>query len=366
MTTNVICRCGRRLKLKRIPSDHRGRCPACGEMIEIPEAAPPAVEDEWNWQGTYGVEEQVSLEVEPAPEKEWHWEGAYEVAEIRKPPIAVRAPAPPADEPEPVEPEPWFPPPLLFPTRGMEGLAITVAVGSMLWLMATLVPEYCLALIADADGLGALPMGYLVSLVTSMPVLFFSPLVATYWFQYLGRVLVSASEGGRFPPRLPDRNVDGLTGGMASWAIWIVLGLSVGSLPAAIGHASRPGDIGLAVGLGLLGLPYALMALLLTFLHEDDLAASPWRVAANLRRVGPSFLILSGSTAFTLGAAALAFAGIFQLRVGHFAWYIAGSLGCWLLLVWMTLVAMHTLGSYFYARRDRLKWRRPRPWWEGQ
>jgi hypothetical protein len=31
------------------------------------------------------------------------------------------------------------------------------------------------------------------------------------------------------------------------------------------------------------------MALLLTFLHEDDFAARPWMVAWSLLRVGPSF-----------------------------------------------------------------------------
>lgn len=305
-----------------------------------------------------------ALEIEPAPEKEWHWECTYEVNEAPVPPPMVRPAVSPEDDAEPVEPEPWFPPPLLFPSRGMEGLAITIAVGSMVWLMATLVPEYCLALIADADGLGALPMGYLVSLVTAMPVMFFSPLVATYWLQYLGRVLVNASEGERVPPRLPDRNVDGLTGGMVSWAIWIVLGLSVGLLPAVIGNFLKPGDVTLLVALGSIGLPYALMALMLTFLHEDDLAASPSRVASDLLRVGPSFLVLSVATAFTLGLAAVAFSGVFRLREGHFGVYIAGSLACWLLTVWTTLVAMHMLGAYFFARRDRLKWQRPKPWWD--
>ncbi|WP_435008773.1 hypothetical protein P12x_000035 [Tundrisphaera lichenicola] len=364
--TTVTCRCGRRLRLERIPPGKSGRCPICGESVQVPEVpvAAPMEEDEWNWEGSYGVAPQFSQEVVPPQDTEWKWEGVYEVTDAPPPPIVVKPPAPPPKEPEPIAPEPWFPPRLLYPGRGVEGVAIASAIGGMLWLMGTLVPEYCIGLMADAEGLGALPMGHLVSIVTAMPVLLLAPLVATYWLQYLGRVLVSSAEGERNPPRPPDRNVDGVLGGMASWVIWVALGLSVGMLPLAMGGLGTAWNPERTIGLGLAGLPYALMALLLTFLHDDDFAASPWRVIGGLLRVGPSFLILSLVVAATLGAGAMAFVGVLRLREGYFSLYIALSLGCWILLVWLTLVAMQTLGSYFYARKDRMKWRRARPWWE--
>jgi hypothetical protein len=362
--TTLTCTCGRRLNVRGISPGKKGRCPACGEFVRVPPAATPVDEDEWNWQGTYGIEAENPKEATPPKEDEWDWDGVYDVAEP-PPPVAVPTPiAPVAKETPPREPEPWFPPRLFFPGRSVEGVAIVSAIGFSLWLLATLVPEYCIALLSDADGLGALPMGHLVAIVTSLPVALFAPLVAAYWIQYLGRVLVGGAEGERNPPRPPDRNADSLLGGLLSWAIWIALGLTIGALPLAAGCLGRPWNPERALGLGLIGLPYALMALLLTFLHEDDFAARPWMVAWSLMRVGPSFLILSLVTAATLGAGACAIAGLLRLRQGHFGWYIAGSLGGWLLLVWLTLVAMHTLGAYFYARRNQLKWRRPRPWWE--
>ena len=59
-----------------------------------------------------------------------------------------------------------------------------------------------------------------------------------------------------------------------------------------------------------------------------------------------------------------AFLAVYQLRAGHFWVYLVACLPCWMLLVWLTIVAMHTLGAYFYPRRDRLGWRRQPPWWE--
>jgi hypothetical protein len=345
-----------------MPPGKKGRCPACGASVRIPSDA-AAEEDEWNWQGTYGLEAENPKEDAPPKEQEWNWDGVYDVAE---PPLPVVAPTPlpAAEEKTPPAPEPWFPPPLFFPARGLEGVAISSAVGVSLWVLATLVPEYCIALMSDADGLGALPMGHLVGIVTSLPFALVAPLVAAYWLQYLARVLVSASEGERNPPRPPDRNLDGMLGGLLSWVAWVVLGLSIGALPLVAGCLGRPWNPERALGLGLIGVPYALMALLLTFLHDDDFAARPWAVAWNLLRVGPSFLLVSLVTAATLGAGAGAVAGMLRLRQAHFGWYFAVSLGAWLFLVWLTLAAMHTLGVYFYARRDRLKWRRPRPWWE--
>lgn len=367
--TTLTCPCGRRLKINGRPSGKTGRCPACGAALRVPSVGAPPQDDEWNWQGSYGVESQDPAD-RPADKSsvkddEWDWEGAYDVAES---PLPVVAPAPttPVTKTEkkpPPEPEPWFPPPLLFPGRNPEGVVVTASIGFSLWVLATLVPEYCLALVADADGLGALPMGHLVGIVTAFPFALFAPLMAIYWLQYLGRVLVSAAEGERNPPRPPDRNMDGLLGELPAWLSWSVLGLSIGALPLALGCAGRPWDSERALALGLFGLPYVLMALLLTFLHDDSFAARPWAVVWNLVRVGPSFLILSLVTAALLGAGAASIAGLMAVRGNHFRWYIAGTLAGWSLLVWMTLVAMHTLGAYVYARRDELGWQRAQPWW---
>jgi hypothetical protein len=242
---------------------------------------------------------------------------------------------------------------------------MVVALGTAFWVMATLVPEYCLALQADAEMLGTPSMGRLIAVISGLPTLILFPMALGYWLQYLGRVLAAGSEGETRPPRPPDRNRDGLLDGLGTWLLWLVLGGAAGLLPLAAYWAAASGDASwdprVAVVLGLLGLPYALMALLLTFLDEDPLAARPGAVLGAITRVGPSFLGLCLSTAATLGIALGAFAAAWPLRAGHFRLFVLASLACWLVAAWASIVAMHGLGSYYGLRKDRLKSRQERP-----
>src|SRR5205807_2449474 len=48
-------------------------------------------------------------------------------------------------------PDAWWPPVLFYPLRGAEGVAMVITLGLAFWVMATLVPEYCLTLKASAD-----------------------------------------------------------------------------------------------------------------------------------------------------------------------------------------------------------------------
>ena len=374
--TTLICPCGSRLNVRGMSPGKSGLCPSCGAPVRVPgpPGAAPVIEDEWNWEGTYGVEESpappsavavaVAVPSGTVPDRAAD-ETAYIVAEAPPPRVAKTLVATP-ERRDPPAPEPWFPPPLLFPIRGLEGMVMVCALGAAFWVVGTLVPEYCLALLADSEKLGTPLMGYLVSLVTAMPVIFLSPLAFLYWLQYLARIVVSAAAGERNPPRPPDRNADGLFSGLIPWLVWLVLGLGVGLLPVGIGSSAGVRDLPLTLALGLGGLPYALMALLLTFLHDEDLAARPWRVIAALARVGPSFLILSLTVAGTLGAGGAAFWLVLKLRESHFWLYVAASLPCWFALVALTFVALHTLGSYYYARQAKLRWRRPAAWWNAR
>ena len=97
------------------------------------------------------------------------------------------------------------------------------------------------------------------------------------------------------PPRTPDRNFDGFLNGLSPWFIWLILGLGLGLLPGDCGgppHGIDPdgGMPWLAVVLAAAGLPYILAALMLSFLHDDALAAMPWGVLLGLVRLGPAFL----------------------------------------------------------------------------
>lgn len=418
--TILVCPCGRRLRATGVTPGKGGRCPGCGRTLRLPEpaAAPAVEEDEWHWRGTYDVapaepprptsaatdRATVRGPLGPRPDEpeapdepatpaeaadgEWTWRGTYELGESPPAPTSAQVPEespetveddeprPPLarrgrgvkrgpEDDEPGRLEPWWPPRLLYPSRGAEGLGMVAAIGVAAWVMGTLAPEYCLALLADGDLMGVPTMGRLIAVISALPVLMLSPLVLVYDLQYLARVLAASGEGERLPPRPPDRNADGLLAGMGSWLLWVVLGAGVGLLPLAAYRAALGGswNLGVAAALGLAGLPYALMALMMTFLHDDALAARPWAVLGAIARLGPSFLGLSLTVAALFALVGVAFAAALALRDRAFWAYIAASLACWLLAAWLPIVAMHALGSYYAPRQGRLKWRRKRPRW---
>jgi hypothetical protein len=321
--------------------------------------------------------------VDPADEDEWNWQGAYDLAPVpASSPIEDRTPVEiPAASPSPVwrpvrtvgEPldtpdaEPWWPPSVLYPLRAAEGWAMVASLGAVSWVMGTLAPEYCLTLLADGEKLGAPSMGRLIALISALPVAFLIPFVLIYWLRYLAVVLAASAEGEATPPRPPDRNFDGFLTGLAPWLLWLVLGAGVGLLPLAaygvIVSQGGPWNPGVAVALGLSGMPYALMALLMIFLHDDPLAARPGAVIAAIARLGPSFLALCTTIAGAIGLVIGAFVAAFLLRAGFFLLYIPASLACWFLAAWTSITAMHTLGTFYGVQQGRLKWRRQRARW---
>jgi|GEM_PF-1763687 len=312
-------------------------------------------DDEWDWHGTAY---QLGPNDKPA---------ATSAGDIR-PPAEDDGPAPipapigwttPASggKSTPQEPESWFPPRLFYPLRGAEALMPVVSIGLACWVMGTLVPSYCLTLQADAEMLGAPLMGYLIGLITALPSLMGLPLVLVYWLQYLGRVLTAAFEGERHPPRPPDRNFDGLLNGLSLWLLWGVLGLGVGALPLGACWAAATkvpalapfANPTIALGTILFGFLYATMAFLIVFLHDDPLEANPARILGRVGRLFPSFLGLSLTAAILFGLVGAAFMGTFLLRSQSVWLFITASLPCWLLTVWISIVTMQMLGSYYGA-----------------
>ena len=237
----------------------------------------------------------------------------------------------------------------------------------ILWLFTILVPEYCLTLMSDADGMGASLVGKLIALISILPVAFLLPFAIIYWLQYLGRVIVSSGMGELIPPRTPDRNFEGFFSGLSAWIIWLFLGVAVGMLPAAICRAllssESAGGPMLALALVLAFLPYVLMALLMTFLHDDAFAAMPLNVMTALIQVGGSFLLLSAFVGFIMLVGAGAFALALLVRNGHFVLYLLASIGCWALFIWISIVVMRVLGNQYNRHRQVLRWNRERPRW---
>lgn len=412
--TILVCPCGKRLKASGMTPGTSGRCPNCGARLRMPETRTPAtppVEDEWNWTGTYGLSEDEpspsTRQGTPQPSEEpvdpWassrDWLGAtvpeepiadiegdskkagYEIGpdpivpagmspergQGDDPPLPLPATTPVSNNSEKVgrksvreKPERRDGPGILYPLRAAEGLGMVAAIGAVCWVMGTLVPEYCRSLMSNAEALGTPMMGHLVVVITALPTVLLSPLVLIYWLQYLSRVLVASSEGDPHPPRPPDRNFDGLLTGLSPWLIWLVLGAGIGLLPIATYLATTPDhsawDPRILVGLAAPAFPYALMALLLTFLHTSPFAAKPWTVVGTIARMAPSFLGLCLGIAFVFALGVGAFVLAFALRPGYFALYVLAALACWSLAAWVSIAAAHMLGSYFYRNRRRLKW----------
>src|SRR5262249_17328707 len=162
---------------------------------------------------------------------------------------------------------------ILYPLRSADSLAVIASLTAILWLFTILVPEYCIGLMGDADDMGTPTLGKLIALVSILPVAFLLPFAMIYWLQYLGRVVVSSGMGETIPPRTPDRNFDGFFNGLSPWIIWLFLGVAVGMLPVGILRlligSESPGSSLLSLGVACVCLPYTLMALLMTFLHDD-------------------------------------------------------------------------------------------------
>jgi len=260
----------------------------------------------------------------------------------------------------------WFAS-FLYPLRSIECLSVIAVVSVVCWVFVILVPEYCLAVMGDADSMGAPTIGKFIALISILPVAFLLPFCLFYWLQYLGRVMVASAMGDTTPPRTPDRNFDGFFNGLSPWLVWLSLGASVGLLPVLIYRAFQTTEGSwsgaLSLLLFLLGFPYILMALLMSFLHDHALAAKPFNVIGALFRSGSSFLLLC---AFALGAVGLGqatFELALLLRPGHFWIYLPACLVSWIAVTWCSIVVMRVLGNYYYPRREMLGWHHERPRW---
>lgn len=269
---------------------------------------------------------------------------------------------PALDQPETT----WFAS-VLYPLRGADGLGMIAATGGLFWLFSTLIPEYCLTLMGDAASMGAPTIGYLIALISSLPVVILLPLTILYWLQYLGRILVSSAMGETVPPRTPDRNFNAFLNGLSPWLLWLAMGVSVGLAPLLfyIGSRKTFADINYWITLGLLlpGIPYISMALMLAFLHDHPLAATPWNIAIAAFRLKGAFIVLSLFVILALAVVAGAIAIALFVRPHHYRIYLHVALLSWVVVQWTSIVVMRVLGTCYFHHRMSLRWHRESPRW---
>jgi hypothetical protein len=255
----------------------------------------------------------------------------------------------------------------LYPLRAADSLAMVAVMGIVFWIFAVLVPEYCLGVWNDANSLGTPSMGMLVILISALPGLLLLPLILIYTLQYLGRVLVSSARGETVPPRLPDRNFDGLLHGLSPWCIWLVFGITLGPLPLLLyviwGDQPNFSTYLLLGGLILFGLPHVQVALMMSFLHDRPLAASAPSVISALMCHGISFLPMFLKNLLLVGLLALLVALTLAVRKSYFGIYLLMTLACWGCAIWCSIVVLRILGLHYFQHRDSLKWNRSEPRW---
>jgi hypothetical protein len=360
----LVCECGLRVKAPGATPGRVGRCPKCGGTLKIPDRS---VRPELQLKNPEKTSEPGGYQLEPVKESSTlvpsrsrpatsrPGQGTFVERKTTRPMADGFLPA--LDQPE----TNWFAS-ILYPLRGAEGLGMIAATSAIFWLFTVLIPEYCLTLMGDADAMGAPTIGYLIALISSLPVVILLPLAILYWLQYLGRILVSSAMGETIPPRTPDRNFNGFFSGISPWLLWLAMGVSVGMLPLVFYITSRnsPADINslAAVGLLVLGIPYISLALMLTFLHDHPLAATPWNIAVAILRLRSSYVLLSLFVALALAFIAGASAVAFLLRPNHYRIYLHFALVSWMVIQWTSIVLMRVLGTYYFHHKTTLRWHR--------
>jgi hypothetical protein len=364
----LVCECGLRLKAPGAAPGRVGRCPSCGGTLRVPDEP----NSRQTGQNKTREDPEAGYRLQPANEASILVPNrAGPVADTPAGGVFIQRtrPASTVDGLLPVlaEPEKTLFASIPHPLRGADSLGMVVATSVIFWIFTILVPEYCLTLMADAHSMGVPILGHFIAVITILPYVILFPLVILYWLQYLGRVIVASAMGETHPPRTPDRNFAGFFHGISPWLIWLVLGVSVGVFPlwyyASSLSSWSDASIPAVIGLLLLGLPYVMMCLMLAFVHDSPVAATPWNVIASVFRLGASYGSL---TLFVSAALAIAGAtcGVAFLVRAHVFWlYVVSALGCWIIVQWTAIVVMRILGNYYFQHRNTLRWHRESPRW---
>ena len=124
----------------------------------------------------------------------------------------------------------------------------------------------------------------------------------------------------------------------------------------------EPAKPAIVLLLTVVGLPYAIMSLMMTLLHDSGFP-NPFGVVRALLRFNVKFLSVC-AIEVGLGLVVLGtFVGLQMLRSGWFWGYLPLMLPCWMLALWASIVAMRISGVFYYHHASILRWHREKPWW---
>jgi hypothetical protein len=190
-------------------------------------------------------------------------------------------------------------------------------------------------------------------------------LVLGYALLFLGRVLVSSALGEVEHPRWPGWDLDEMVRGVGRWFWAVVVGVVVGGLPALAYWIScgdiDPIDLVIFAELLAVGAAYAQMALLASILHDDPLAANPITVLRAIVRVGWSWARPCLVSGFALVLGIVALRGLLAISQPSLA--ALALWACWVLIMYLAMVALRVLGLCYHRHARALGWFRDRPRW---
>jgi hypothetical protein len=341
--TILVCQCGARLNAPGATPGRSGKCPACGSVLRVPDAAIDSpVEDPHDQTPT-----SHGLEIAP------------HAVQVRLRARRRRKPSKPSflDKLEawqglvrrPNKPEARIWESLLYPCWDIDGLVFLV-IFSIIWWALMFVP-FSLAL----DG--ATLNNPILTLVA--PVLLLGPvLVFGYTLLYLGEVLITSVAGEVRHPRWSAIDPYGIMRGIWRWFWAFLIGGVLGLFPA-VWYWIRCGKVDMLdwvvlVDLIVPGVAYGQMALVASLLFDDPLGANPITVGQALWRVG----LRSLRSALVVSAAVMLTGGLWVLLVAIPIPALAYFL-FWIFLIFIlyeALVVMRILGLEYRREARKIGW----------
>jgi hypothetical protein len=199
-----------------------------------------------------------------------------------------------------------------------------------------------------------------------LPMLFSFLMTFGYALLFLGHVLVASSLGENDHPRWPEWHPSDISEGIGRWFWAGLFGVALGGGPLLL-YWMHHGDLGLLdwvvlIGLIVVGVGYALMALAAALLHDNIIAANPVTVIAAIARIGWDYLrpCLVAALALVIEGVAL-WAMLYRIP-SKYVEAVAIWL-FWVFLFYSAMVVMRMVGLTYHAHAMHLHWFRRRPRW---
>jgi hypothetical protein len=252
---------------------------------------------------------------------------------------------------------------LLYPLTDGPGLGLLVFLPPIMWVLS--LPVFDVISYLHPMTKGDWALGLLIVPVM-LPMLFSFAMTFGYALLFLGHVLVASSLGENDHPRWPEWHPSDISEGIGRWFWAGLFGVALGGGPLAL-YWMHHGDRGLLdwavfIGLIVVGVGYAQMALAAALLHDNLIAANPVTVIGAIVRIGWDYLRPCLVATLALVMAGM---GIWALlnRVptmwaeGLAIWMF------WLVLYYAAMVVMRMVGLTYHAHAMHLHWFRRRPRW---